>query len=307
MPVLLNYELPAYSQLKHEGVWVVASNSKPPSSNVNFPPLKIGVINLMPQKSPTETQIARVMGRSPIHVDLKFLVPDTYAAKNTPRDYLAKFYQRWSEVANEKFDGIIVTGAPIEHLPFEKVSYWSELQNFFRHVEETRTPLYALCWGAMAALYHFHQVPKYITPRKEFGVFPHQNLCPTHLLMQGLPDVVHVPVSRHTKWKLQDVQRTDLQVLLDSHETGPCAIWDEQRCHLHMINHMEYDVGTLHGEYTRDSLKGTPTGEPIHLPQYYYPDDDPAKPPRHVWKAEGQVFYNNWLAAILRHRSHLAA
>jgi len=302
MPVTIHPESDAFKILNNEGVWIIPSSD--PSARLK-PHLKIGLMNLMPVKPPTETQIYRMMGRAPVHVDLTLFVPDSYAAKNTSPEYLSKFYKRWSEVKSEKFDGFIMTGAPIETLPFEEVAYWNELKSFFERVRETDASLLSLCWGAMASLYYFHQVPKYITPRKQFGVYSHANLEPTNILMQGLGGDVGVPVSRHTRWDRADIEplRDRLQLVLDSRETGPCLVWDGKLGHAHMINHLEYDADTLHGEYVRDRAKGTPTGEPIHVPHGYYPSDDPAQTPQHAWKSAGQVFYSNWLSAVLRRKA----
>jgi len=265
--------------------------------------LRIGIVNLMPLKEPTELQLLRMLGRSAIMAEVTFIVPDQYIGKNCKPGYLDAHYKRFSEVRDEKFDGYILTGAPIEHLPFEKVGYWNELQEFFELVEKQEAGLLSLCWGAMASLYHFHQIPKHDVHPKLFGVFKHVVTRPTSIMMLGLPAATGVPVSRHTTWKFEDFEgKKGCEVLLVSPDTGPACVWDHDKCHVHMINHFEYDVDTLAGEYERDLAKGTPTGDPIHIPWNYYPNDDPTRTPEHTWLSSGQVFYSNWLSALVRKR-----
>jgi len=303
MPIKFNNELPAYQTLKSEGVWI--AEQLPQSQNI--PSLKIGIMNIMPVKIPTETQLLRMLGRSPVHVDVTLFVPTAYAAKGTPPEHLSKFYKRWEEIKNEKFDGFIVTGAPIETLDFEQVSYWKELQGFFDRVVATDAAMLTLCWGAMASLYHFHKVPKYVVNRKQFGVFTHKNLDPTSPLTLGIGPSVGIPVSRHSMWHAADVDAVGpkIKTLLTNDVTGPSLVWDAALAHAHMINHFEYDAGTLDNEYRRDLVKGTPTGDPIHLPHNYYPEDNPDRAPPHSWMSPGQVFYSNWLSTVLRRKYRL--
>jgi homoserine O-succinyltransferase len=235
-----------------------------------------------------------MLGRTNALCDVTFVVPDNYGGKNSAPGYLDNFYKRFSEIKGQQFDGVIVTGAPIEHLPFEEVKYWGELQAFLDSVKEMDAGMLSLCWGAMATLWHFHQVPKHMTDRKQFGVFAHRISDAAHALVQAIPDGVGIPVSRHTTWRAADVAKAGggLAVLLDQSETGPGLVWDAALGHAHMINHFEYDRLTLDSEYRRDVAKGTPTGDAIHVPPNYYTGNDPGRDPIFAWKAAGQVLYS---------------
>ena len=282
-PIALHPEMPCFDLLKKEGVWVVPADPSRKSDASGLAPLRVCIMNLMPLKEGTELQLCRMMGRSNAAVEVTWCIPDNYSGKNSTPGYLDKFYKRFSQIKGERFDGFLVTGAPIEHLPFEQVQYWPELQEFFNFVRAQDAGLLSLCWGAMASIYHFHGIPKHTTPRKEFGVFKHQVLLEAHTLTQALPQDVGIPTSRHTTWKLADVEAAvkkapQLQLILNSSIVGPCLIWDDELGHAHMINHFEYDADTLDSEYRRDKLKGTPTGEPIHVPHEYYPREFQPKP-----------------------------
>ena len=275
-PIALHPELPCFDVLKKEGVWVVPAGAVRKDNTSTLAPVRVCVLNLMPLKESTELQLCRMLGRSAAAVEVTWCVPDNYSGKNSAPGYLDKFYKRFSQIKGDRFDGFIVTGAPIEHLPFEQVKYWAELQEFFEFIRAQDAGMLSLCWGAMASIYHFHGIPKHITGRKEFGVFQHQVVDASHPLAQALPHAVGIPASRHTTWKLADFEvavkkSPQLQLVLNSSLVGPCLIWDDQLGHAHMINHFEYDADTLDGEYRRDKLKGTPTGEPIHVPHEYYP------------------------------------
>jgi len=303
MPARFHKELPAFQILKDQGVWVEPAQPNPPAMP-GMARIRVGIVNLMPLKEPTEIQLLRMIARSAVMVDVDFIVPDNYAGKNTPPGYLDKFYKRFSQVRDETYDGIILTGAPIEHLEFAEVGYWGELAAFFDRIKAKEEGLLSLCWGAMATLWHFHGVQKYIVQSKIFGLYKHDNMNPKASMMQGLPLHINVPVSRHTTWKDEDfVGKKGAEVLLHSDESGPSCVWDEKLCHVHMINHFEYDADTLHGEYLRDLTKGTPTGEPIHVPRNYYPNDDPGREPPHEWAAAGQVFYSNWLLTLIKKKA----
>jgi homoserine O-succinyltransferase len=257
----------------------------------------------MPLKEATERQLARMLGQTDVTVDLTFAVPDGAPSKNTPAQHLANFYKKFSEVRNNHYDGVVVTGAPVEHLPFEEVTYWSEMEDIFEWIRETKVGMYSICWGAMATLHHFFGVPKHLTKSKQFGLFPHQILKPCEMTA-GLEDGVGIPVSRHTEWKMEDMTRLPegIDVVMASEHTGPCVIWDKERSHVHMMNHFEYEVDTLDGEYRRDVSKGTPTGEPIPIPFGYYPNDDPNNAPVHKWRANGTSFFSNWLKVLASKR-----
>lgn len=300
-PVMIDSDLPAWKELKKEEVWV----EELPKSGGALPPvsiqprLKIGILNLMPLKEPTELQLSRMLGRSNAFVEITWLCPDDYSGKNSAPGHLDKYYKRFSQVKGETFDGFIVTGAPIEHLPFDQVKYWGELEAFFDRIRDMDAGMLSLCWGAMASLYHFHKIPKHLTMNKQFGVYEHA--VTPHPLLQAVPDQVGIPVSRHTTWKYEDFEgKDDIEILLASPETGPGLVWDHKLRHAHMINHFEYDLDTLGGEYWRDVKAGTPTGEKIHVPYNYFPGDNPQHAPLHTWKAPGQNFYSNWVQLLLR-------
>ncbi|EKX38007.1 hypothetical protein GUITHDRAFT_77569 [Guillardia theta CCMP2712] len=299
LPAILHPDLQAYKSLREEKAWVESSQSKPPPT---ISSLRICIVNLMPLKESTELQLCRMLARSPVASDIAWVVPNTYSGKNSTPGHLEKFYKRFNEVKGEKYDGIILTGAPIEHLDFEQVAYWKELQDFFEDVRKMDAGILSLCWGAMASLWHFHGVKKHITPRKVFGVFDHKISSKDRML--AIPDHVGIPVSRHTTWKRDDIiSNPKLEILLDGpEEAGPGLVWDEDLGHAHMINHFEYDVDTLDGEYRRDLVKGTPTGEPIHIPNQYYPGDDPKNTPVLTWQTPGQVFYSNWLNTVMHRK-----
>lgn len=292
MPIKVHYNLPARKILQDEGVPII--NDKD-AIRQDIRPLKIALLNLMPTKVMTETQIARVLGCSPLQVEMTLIAPTGYIPKNTSREHMLDFYHPWEEIRDQKFDGLIVTGAPIEKLPFEEVSYWQELKEIYdwslTHVHAT----FNLCWAAQAALYHFYEVPKYLLDQKRFGIFRHRVLDHTSLLIRGLNDEINVPVSRHTETHKEDLKaHPSLQVLMESEEAGLCLVIDHKLRHLHMFNHLEYDSTTLADEYQRDVAGG---GD-ILLPAHYYPDDDPTRAPINTWRGNAHLLFGNWVNYI---------
>jgi len=271
--------------------------------------LKLLCVNLMPLKEDTERQMARMFGQSPFTVEMTFALPDKAAAKNTDPKHLAKFYSRFSQIRNNRYDGVIVTGAPVETLPFEEINYWGELQEIFDWIRAMEAGMYSICWGAMASLYHFHGIPKHVTEKKQFGAYPHKVLADCEMtrgLTEDHRDGAVIPVSRHTEWKMADMSKlpAGVDVVVTANgaknpvDTGPCLIWDPKRNFCHMMNHFEYEVDTLDGEYRRDVKNGTPDGSPIPVPYAYYPNDDPKQPPVHSWGPNGITFYNNWIREV---------
>ena len=292
MPIKIPHDLPARETLEHEGVLIIRDTD---AIRQDIRPLRIALLNLMPKKIETETQIARVLAGTPLQVEMTLFAPSGYVPKNTPREHMIDFYRSWEEIREEKFDGLIVTGAPIEQLPFEAVVYWEELRQIFDWSLTHVHGLFALCWGAQAALYHFHGIPKHQLPEKRFGVFPHRVLDHTSLLMRGLDDEIRIPVSRHTENRREDlVGHPDLEVLMESDEAGLCLVHDRRLRHVHMFNHLEYDSTTLDAEYRRDLEKG----DRIAMPRYYYPDDDPSRPPVNTWRGNAHLLYSNWINYI---------
>ena len=292
MPIKIPYDLPARKILQDEGVLVIKDTD---ATRQDIRPLRIALLNLMPQKTKTETQIARVLGGSPLQIEMTLVAPTGYIPKNTSREHMLDFYLPFDDIRGQKFDGLIVTGAPIEKLPFEEVRYWDELRRIFDWSLENVFCLFNLCWGGQAALYHFYDIPKYLLPKKRFGVFSHRVLDHTSLLMRGLNDEITIPVSRHTENRRADfAPHKHLEVLIESDEAGLCLIHDTRLRHVHMFNHLEYDSHTLSEEYRRDVEKSDATG----LPAHYYPNDDPSQTPVNTWRGNAHLLFGNWLNYI---------
>ncbi|MEM1087107.1 MAG: homoserine O-succinyltransferase [Pseudomonadota bacterium] len=289
MPIKIPDTLPARETLIHEGVAVLSDSD---AIRQDIRPLQIGLLNLMPNKIRTETQIARLIGASPLQIEMTLVMVGGHTPKNTPQDHLISFYQNWNEVKHRKFDGFIVTGAPIETLPFEEVSYWEELKAIF---DWTRTNVHSsffICWGAMAAAYHFHGVPKHQLSEKAFGVYRHRNLAPASPYLSGFSDDFQIPVSRWTEVRRDDIETAHaLKILMESDKTGPCLLSDPAARNLYCFNHIEYDSTSLKEEYERDLA----TGKPIQLPNDYFPNDDTSTPPQNRWRSHAHLLFGNWI------------
>ena len=271
MPIKIPQDLPASDILEKEGVLLIKEHD---AIRQDIRPLRILLLNLMPKKIETETQIARVLAGSPLQIEITLLAPSGHQPKNTSKEHMLDFYRKWEDIKTEKFDGLIVTGAPIEQLPFEEVTYWDELCAIFDWSEKNVHGLFTLCWGAQAALYHFYKIPKYQLQQKMFGVFQHTVRRHPSILLHGLDDTFNTPVSRHTENRVKDfADFPHLEILIESEVSGLCLIQDIKRRHLHMFNHLEYDSDTLHNEYVRDLS----TGQDVNIPLNYYPDNDPNK------------------------------
>ena len=293
MPIKLPPGLPACDSLRKEGV-VVAEG--PWSGPHGGRPLRVALLNLMPQKSVTETQIARLLGRSPHRVALTLLVPGTYRSKTAPPEHMAAFYRPWPAVRERDFDGLIVTGAPVETLPFEAVAYWDELTAIFDWAQTRVRRSFHICWAAQAALYHAHGVPKHGLEKKMFGIFAQQAGTPGAALLKGLEGGFPTPVSRHTEVRVADLPRDrGLDVLASSPAAGLCLVEDRPRRAVYMFNPLEYDRDTLAREYRRDRDAGLETA----VPENYFPDDDPARPPTDGWCRAAQRLFDNWLDRIV--------
>ncbi|MDP6344448.1 MAG: homoserine O-succinyltransferase [Alphaproteobacteria bacterium] len=289
MPIKVPDNLPAQATLETEGVRLITEEA---AVRQDVRPLEIALLNLMPEKIKTETQIARLLGATPLQIQLTLVTTSSYAPRNTSAEHMLAFYRPWEDVRERKFDGLIITGAPVETLPFQDVAYWRELTRIFdwsqSHVQET----FNICWAGQAALQHFHGVPKYELPEKLFGVFPHHVRGGRDGLLRGFNDETPVPVSRHTEVRRGDLPDVaGLSVLLESDETGLCLIRDEARRQIYMFNHLEYDTATLADEYHRDVAAGMEIG----LPAYYFPDDDPSRAPINRWRAHANVLFGNWI------------
>lgn len=289
MPIKIPDQLPARDILVREGVSVMDEQT---ALRQDIRPLQIGLLNLMPNKIRTETQFARLIGSSPLQVELTLVRIGNHRAKNTPEEHLITFYRTWEEVRSRKFDGFIVTGAPIELLPFEQVGYWNELARIFDWTTTNVHSSFFICWGAMAAAWHFHRVPKYALDKKAFGVFRHRNNAPASPYLTGFSDDFAIPVSRWTEVRSSDIRPdSGLELLMESDDTGPCMLSEKTGNRLYMFNHIEYDSTSLKEEYDRDVSAGTP----IQIPHEYYPNDDPSQPPLNRWRSHAHLLFGNWI------------
>jgi homoserine O-succinyltransferase len=258
-------------------------------------PMRIGLLNLMPNKVKTETQFARLLGASPLQVELTLVKITNHTPRNTPTDHIVSFYRDWEDVRGEKFDGFIITGAPVETLPFEEVTYWDELRRILDWTQTNAHGLMTICWGAQAAVHHFHGMSKYPLAQKMFGVYRHRILAPASPYLRGFSDDFSIPVSRWTEVRRADIPpASGMAVLMDSDEAGLCLIDDPRHRALHMFNHIEYDSSSLGEEYFRDRAANLP----IAVPKNYFPDDDPRKPPLNRWKSHAHLLFGNWINEI---------
>ncbi|NSW90573.1 MAG: homoserine O-succinyltransferase [Firmicutes bacterium] len=289
MPIKIPNNLPAAETLSNENIFLMYEDR---ALHQDIRPLNIIILNLMPTKIITETQILRLLGNSPLQVDITLLHPKTHISKNTSREHLIKFYNTFDEICKNKFDGMIVTGAPVEHLEFEEVDYWDELKEIMdwstTHVFST----FHICWGAQAALYHHYGIPKYPLPQKMFGVFPHKVCKHNEKLLRGFDDIFYVPHSRHTEVRKGDIVKVrELEILAESEEAGVYIVVSKNGRQIFVTGHSEYDPFTLKYEYERDVAKGLD----IHLPKDYFPGDNPQMPPIVKWRGHANLLFSNWL------------
>ena len=293
MPITLPETLPAFDVLSREGVMVMSPTR---AMHQDIRPLRIGLLNLMPKKIQTETQFARLIGATPLQIDFQLIRMSEHLTRNTAAEHMEAFYRPFREVqaSGEKFDGLIITGAPIEHLPFEEVTYWDELCEVMDWTQSHVHSTFGVCWGGMAMAWHFHRVKKHMLDHKAFGCFRHQNLAPASPYLRGFSDDFVIPVSRWTEVRAAEVEAAGLRILLGSEEVGPCLVEDRTHRSLYIFNHFEYDSGTLKEEYDRDVANGTP----INVPMNYYPDDDPTRPPLNRWRSHAHLLYGNWINEI---------
>ncbi len=294
MPITLPNDLPAFDILSDEGVMVMSPGR---AAMQDIRPLRIGLLNLMPKKIQTENQFARLIGATPLQIDFQLIRMSDHESRNTAADHLQSFYRKFSDVeaTGEKFDGLIITGAPIEQLPFEQVTYWQELTRVFDWTQTHVHSTFGVCWGAMAMAWHFHGLPKHDLGHKAFGCFRHDNRAPASPYLRGFSDDLLIPVSRWTEVRADDVaDRPGLTTLVASDEVGPCLLQDEGHRALYVFNHLEYDSTTLKDEYDRDVA----AGKSIAVPVNYYPDDDPSRPPSNRWRSHAHLLYGNWINEI---------
>jgi homoserine O-succinyltransferase/O-acetyltransferase len=294
MPITLPETLPAFDILSREGVMVMSPGR---AAMQDIRPLRIGLLNLMPKKIQTENQFARLIGATPLQIDLSLIRMTDHETKNTAAEHMEAFYRPFAEVeaSGEKFDGLIITGAPIEHLEFEEVTYWDELRRVFDWTQTHVQSTFGVCWGGMAMAYHFHGLKKHVLDHKVFGCFRHTNLQPASPFLRGFSDDFVIPVSRWTEMRQPEVETLPaLKTLLASDEAGPCLLEDAGHRALYIFNHFEYDSGTLKEEYDRDVA----AGKPINVPCNYYPSDDPARAPLNRWRSHAHLLYGNWINEI---------
>ena len=292
MPITLPENLPAYNVLIGEGVMVMSGAR---AARQDIRPLRIGLLNLMPKKIQTENQFARLIGATPLQIDLSLIRMSVHQTKTAAAEHMEEFYRPFQTVRDEKFDGLIITGAPIEHLPFQDVTYWDELVQVMDWTQTNVHSTFGVCWGGMAMINHFHGVNKHALDHKAFGCFRHMNLAESSPFLRGFSDDCVIPVSRWTEMRQGEIDAADgLVTLLGSADVGPCLVQDAAHRALYIFNHFEYDSGTLKEEYDRDIAEGTPINVPIN----YYPDDDPARTPQNRWRSHAHLLYGNWINEI---------
>jgi len=289
MPVKIPDNLPATSVLAGENIFVMNESR---AYHQDIRPLKIVLLNLMPTKILTEIQILRLLSNSPLQVEVTLLHPKSYKSKNTPEDHLVTFYKTFDDINDAKFDGMIITGAPVEHLEFEEVAYWDELKEILNWKLHNVTSTLHICWGAQAGLYHLFGIPKYPLDAKMFGIFPHYVNKKNTSLLKGFDDVFYVPHSRHTWTRSEDVEKIpELEILSESEQAGLYIAATKDCRQIFVTGHPEYDPLTLKTEYVRDTNKGFD----IATPKNYFPGDDTSKPPLVRWRSHANLLYSNWL------------
>jgi homoserine O-succinyltransferase len=297
MPIRLPSSLPAFDVLRGEGVMVMGRRA---ADRQDIRPLRIALLNLMPKKIQTETQFARLIGATPLQVDFSLIRMSEHETKTTSADHMEAFYRPFREVeaSGEKFDGLIITGAPIEHLPFEEVTYWDELTRVFDWTQSHVHSTFGVCWGGMAMIHHFHGVNKRLLDRKLFGCYRHMNLAPESPYLRGFSDDMVMPVSRWTEMPRDEIEAAGLPVLLHSEEVGPALVQDPGHRAIYIFNHLEYDSGTLNEEYRRDLERAQVDGAEIQMPAHYFPDDDPSRSPPNRWRSHAHLLYGNWVSEV---------
>ena len=288
MPIQIPNDLPAAEALQQENIFVMKEGR---ASTQDIRPLEIVVLNLMPTKIVTETQLSRLLGNTPLQVRLELMKTSTYVSKNTSQDHILTFYKTFDELKHRKFDGMVITGAPVENMEFEAVDYWQELCEI---MEWTKTNVHStlhICWGAQAGLYYHYGIQKKPLPKKLFGVFRHQADYKRSILLRGFDDVFWAPHSRHTTVLREDIEKTDVKILASSEEAGVYAAMNKKGRQIFITGHSEYDADTLKKEYLRDKALGLP----IEVPKNYFPDDDDTKEPIVRWRGHANLLFSNWL------------
>lgn len=289
MPIKIPDLLPAKEILARENIFIMDESR---AFKQDIRPLKIVILNLMPLKETTETQLLRLIGNTPLQVEVTLLHPETHLSKNTSMEHLEMFYKTFGDIRHERFDGMIITGAPVENLEFEQVTYWKELQTIMEWADRNVTSTFHICWAAQAGLYHYFGIPKYAMPAKIFGVFPQVVTQPNTKLTCGFDEMFFAPQSRHTDVLREDIEKVpELEIIADSEESGVYIAATKDGKHIFVTGHSEYDAETLKLEYDRDVQKGMD----IDVPKNYFPNNDPSKAPRSTWRAHANLLFSNWL------------
>lgn len=289
MPLRLPDKLPAIELLKRENIFVMNESR---ALNQDIRPLRIVILNLMPLKITTETDLIRLLSNTPLQMEVYFMKLRTHTPKNTPIEHMMMFYKDFETLRKEKFDGMIVTGAPVESIPFEGVNYWDELRTIFDWARTHVTSTLYICWAAQAGLYHYYGIPKYSLPKKMFGIFDQRALDPQLPIFRGFDDVFHMPQSRHTEVRKEDIERVEgLRIIAESDESGVGVVMARGGREFFITGHLEYAANTLDNEYKRDRGVRADVGMPLN----YYRDNDPDMPPVVTWRSAGNLLYSNWI------------
>jgi homoserine O-succinyltransferase len=289
LPINIPKLLPAREILEQENIFIMDDER---ATRQDIRPLKILILNLMPEKEKAETQLLRLLGNSPLQVNVNFLKTNSYESTNTSKQHLEQFYTTFSEIKQQKFDGMIITGAPVELLAFEEVKYWQELTEIMEWSKLNVTSTLHICWGAQAALYYHYRIGKFELSRKCSGIYPHQIFEQNDILLRGFDDQFYAPHSRYTDVSIEEIKnRPELKLLAASEDAGALLIASRDRKHVMITGHLEYESDSLAQEYARDIFKGLQ----IHMPENYFPNNDPSLPPINRWRSHGHLFFSNWL------------
>ena len=289
MPIVIPGSLPAFETLSEENIFIINEER---SIHQDMRPLEIAIVNLMPTKIETETQLLRLLGNSPLQVNITLLKTNSYVSKNTSEDHLSSFYNVFDDIKDKRFDGMIITGAPIETLQFEDVDYWNELEKIMEFSKTNVTSTFHICWGAQAGLYYHYGINKYPLKKKMFGIYKHTLNNPKNKLFRGFDEVYNAPHSRYTEIKKEDIDKVDdLEILSESEEAGVYVVASKNMKQIFVTGHSEYDKNTLKKEYMRDKEKGLE----IEVPVNYFKNDDPNLEPIVTWKSHAHLIFSNWL------------
>lgn len=289
MPIKIQSDLPAKKVLEYENIFVMTENR---AATQDIRPLKIAIVNLMPTKEATEIQLLRLLGNTPLQIDISLVRMENHESTHVSRQHLEKFHIPSGELLKNKYDGLIITGAPVEQIPFEKVDYWNELCKIMDWAQENVFSTLYICWGAQAGLYHKYKIQKHVLNQKMFGLYRNHQVVRADPLMRGFDDVFFIPTSRHTTVSREDIlNEEDLEILAENSDGDVTLCKSKNNRSIFMTGHLEYDTETLANEYFRDKSKGLE----IQLPRNYFPDDDIEKKPRNLWRATAHLFFSNWL------------